>query len=185
MRRSAVPTVALVAAAALVALLIYGVASKGTNRTLDDALRNGKAAVAPGASIQLPKLDGTGTSSLADYRGKVLVLNFWASWCTPCAAEAPILKRAQASMAADGSGTVLGATNDDAPGASRAFMREHGLTFPNVRDLGTKLWHEFGSTGVPETFVIDARGRVVAIDRGQLDEQFLTQAIAKAKGTPA
>ena len=113
-------------------------------------------------------------------------MNFWASWCEPCADEAPILRRVQKSLSDSGDGTVLGVTYNDASDKSRVFVRRHGLTFPSVRDVGTKLWHEFGATGVPETFVLDARGRIVAINRGQLvDDRFLQDAIAKAKGNQA
>ncbi|WP_354698131.1 Thiol-disulfide oxidoreductase ResA [Paraconexibacter sp. AEG42_29] len=183
MKRSAVPSVALIAAAALVALLVYGVAIKGSDTTLDDAVRKGRLPQAPGATMKLPRLDGGGKASISDFRGKVVVVNVWASWCGPCADEAPVLQKAQKALEADGAGTVLGVTNNDFPNKSIAFERKHGLTFPSVRDLGIKLYRKLGGTGVPETFVLDAKGRIVALSRGQVSEEFLTQAIAKAKAS--
>lgn len=181
MKRSAVPSVALIIAAALVALLVYGVAVKGSDTTLDAAVRNGRLPQAPGAALKLPRLDGTGDASISDFRGKVLVVNVWASWCGPCADEAPLLQRTQAKLEADGTGTILGVTNNDFPNKSIAFEREHGLTFPSVRDLGIKLYRKLGGTGVPETFVLDAKGRIVALSRGQVSQAFLDRSIAKAK----
>lgn len=183
MKRSAVPTVALLAAAALVALLVYGVVVRGTDTTLDDAVKRGDRPAAPGATKSLPRLGAAGLGSLAQYRGKVVVLNFWASWCPPCEEEAPVLERAQRSLAADGAGTVLGATYNDATGKSLAFVKEHGLTYPNLRDKGTKLAREYGTRNLPETFVLDRRGRIVAISRGEVDQAFMTRALAKARAS--
>src|SRR4051812_35944045 len=102
MKRSALPTAVLVAATALVALLIYGVVSKGTDTTLDDAVKRGERPAAPGAGRALPVLgDDAAKRTLAEYKGKVVVLNFWASWCDPCKDEAPFLKATQARLAAD------------------------------------------------------------------------------------
>jgi len=152
------------------------------------ACSSGSAVAKPGdpaPPIAGPTIDGS-QLDLRSLRGRPVIVNFWASWCVPCGDEAPILKRVQASLAKSGAGTVLGVTNNDAPDGSREFLRKHGLRFPNVRDVGTKLWHDFGATGVPETFVLDARGRVVAIDHGQMaNDEFLNNAIAKAKGAPA
>jgi cytochrome c biogenesis protein CcmG/thiol:disulfide interchange protein DsbE len=181
MKRSAVPSVALVVAAALVALLVYGVAIKGTDTTLDDAVRRGSRPVAPGAARTLPRLGAGGRASLAQYRGRVVVLNFWASWCGPCEAEAPLLERAQESLVADGAGTVFGATYNDATTKSQAFVRKYGVTYPNVRDVGTQLAKGFGTRNLPETFVLDRRGRIVAISRGQVSQSFLDHALAKAR----
>jgi cytochrome c biogenesis protein CcmG/thiol:disulfide interchange protein DsbE len=183
MKRSAVPSVALVVAAALVALLVYGVVIKGSDTTLDDAVKQGKRPAAPGATKLLPRLGADGKTSLAQYRGKIVVLNFWASWCPPCEKEAPVLERAQASLAADGAGTVLGATFNDVTGKSLSFVREHKLTYPNVRDVGTSLAQKYGTRNLPETFVLDRRGRVVAISRGQVEQDFMDRALAKARAS--
>lgn len=186
MKRSAVPTVVLVAAAALVALLVYGVVQRGGDTTLDEAVKSGERPVAPGAQRQLPLLEGSGERSLAAYRGKVLVLNFWASWCEPCRAEAPLLEGVQRSLAADGAGTVLGATYNDSTDESRSFVDEFDITYPSVRDIGTKLAREFGTRALPETFVLDGEGRIVAISRGQVGKAFLDRAVARARAaTPS
>jgi cytochrome c biogenesis protein CcmG/thiol:disulfide interchange protein DsbE len=180
-RRSAVPAVVAVLAVALVGLLVYGVVKGGNDTTLDDAVIKGALPAAPGATLKRPLLDGSGQRALADYRGKVVVLNFWASWCTPCAAEAPVLERAQQQLTASGAGTVLGATYNDAIDDSRGFERRHKVSYPSLRDVGTDLASQYGTRALPETFVLDRQGRVVAISRGQIDQRFLDAALVKAQ----
>ncbi len=174
MTRTSVPLVAVLALA-LVGLLAYGVLSVGESTTLDDAVKAGERPAAP--SRTLPALDG-GTGALADWRGKPVVLNFWASWCAPCADEAPALARAHAQLRKAG-GTVLGVTVSDASRDSRAFERKHGVDFPSLRDVEDELGEDYGRTGVPETFVIDREGRVVAMSRGQVDDDFFREALPK------
>lgn len=176
MRRSAVPVVAILAAAALVGLLVYGVASKQQDRTLDSAVAHGKRPVAPARA--LPVLGGTGERSLAQLRGKPVLVNFWASWCDPCKAEAPLLEKAQHRLGGVG-GTVLGVTYEDTTSDSLRFVRRFGLSYPNVRDLGGKLAHAYGTTGLPESFLVDRSGRVVALSRGQIGQRFLDEALRK------
>ncbi|MGZ4597159.1 MAG: TlpA disulfide reductase family protein, partial [Actinomycetes bacterium] len=157
MKRSAVPIVVAMLAAALVGLLVYGVVARRDDTSLDSAVRKGQRPAAPGAGVALPVLDGAGRQSLADLRGKVVVLNFWASWCGPCENEAPVLERAQRRLAASG-GTVLGVTYKDDASASRDFVKKYKLTYPSLRDDRLDLAPKYGTTKLPETFVIDKAG---------------------------
>jgi len=163
-----------------VGLLIYGVSAQSASRTLDERVAHGERPAAPDAGRSLPVLDGAGTGSLAALRGKVVVLNFWASWCEPCQVEAPLLERAQAQLARHG-GTVLGVTYLDASPDSRAFVRQYHLTYPNLRDSTGAFAHAYGTDQLPETFVIDRQGQVVWISRGEIDQAFLDRALALAQ----
>jgi cytochrome c biogenesis protein CcmG/thiol:disulfide interchange protein DsbE len=179
-KRSAIPVAAAVVAAALVALLVYGVASRGDDTSLDSAVQQGSRPTAPGASVALPRLEGSGDTSLRDLRGRVVVLNFWASWCGPCENEAPTLQKAQTRLTRARAGTVLGVTYKDDADASRAFVRKYGVTYPSLRDDRLQLAPKWGTTKLPETFVLDRSGRVVAVSRGEVDGRFLDRAIDRA-----
>ena len=179
MRRSVLPIIAGALGAALVALLVYGVVARRDDTSLDSAVKKGQLPAAPGSTVSLPTLDGSSRQSLASLRGKVVVLNFWASWCGPCENEAPMLERAQKRLAPSG-GTVLGVTYKDDAGASREFVRKFKLSYPSLRDDQLDLAPKYGTTKLPETFVLDRRGRVVALSRGEVDQEFLTRAIDRA-----
>jgi len=178
-KRPVVPVVVIAVAALLVGLLVYGLVAGGNDTTLDDAVKRGDKPTAPGAQLERRNVDGSGTLRLADLRGKVVVLNFWGSWCEPCKEEAPVLQRIHERLARAGRGTVLGATYNDPTTDSLKFERENGITYPSVQDVSTELYDEFGGTGVPETFVIDPQGRVIAISRGQVSEPFLDAALKR------
>jgi cytochrome c biogenesis protein CcmG, thiol:disulfide interchange protein DsbE len=179
MRRYVLPGLVLCAAVALLALLAFGVADQGANTSLDSALAHGRRPAAPDATLALPVLgSATQKQSLASYRGKVVVLNVFASWCDPCKAEAPVLERAQRMLAAH-NGTVLGVTYLDNSSDSAAFVRKQHVNYPVIRDIKGNLVRSFGSTGVPETFVIDRQGHIAAIRRFQLDNTWLAETLPK------
>jgi cytochrome c biogenesis protein CcmG, thiol:disulfide interchange protein DsbE len=158
------------AAAALVALLTYGVASVGPDTSLDQRLAAGERVEAP--VEDLPVLGASGTGSLADHAGKVVVLNVWASWCPPCKSELPLLERTHHRIASRG-GMVLGIDTQDAPENALALMREKRITFPSLRDRDRDYGRSLGVSGYPETFVIDRDGRIAALKRGPIDQAWL------------
>lgn len=172
MRRLVIPGIAVVAAVALLALLAFGVANQGTSSSIDASVARGEYPMAPNAHVALPVLGSTRTESLADLRGKVVVLNVFASWCDPCQAEAPVLEQEQHKLVHDNA-TILGVTYLDNSRDSEQFMRQWHLTYPVIRDISGSFVHSFGTTGVPETFVINRSGRVQALRRYQLDSQWL------------
>jgi cytochrome c biogenesis protein CcmG, thiol:disulfide interchange protein DsbE len=135
---------------------------------------------APDAAQALPLLGAPARASLASFRGRILVLNFWASWCVPCQAEAPLLEHAQGQLERQG-GTVLGVTYLDASPDSLSFVRRYHLTYPSLRDNEGTFTHSYGTNQLPETFVIDRHGRIVAISRGEIDQAFLSRALATAE----
>jgi cytochrome c biogenesis protein CcmG/thiol:disulfide interchange protein DsbE len=92
-----------------------------------------------------------------------------------------VLEKAQTQLASAGVGTVLGATYEDTADDAKAFERTRKISYPSVRDLGTDLARKYGTNKLPETFVLDRQGRVVAISRGQIRQDFLDKALAKAQ----
>ena len=106
----------------------------------------------------LPTLDG-GTQALSALRGKVVVLNFWASWCPPCRAEMPTLARVAQTYAPKGV-TVLAvnATANDSPEAARRFLAQIGVTLPVALDLDGRVVQTYRISAFPTTFFIDPQG---------------------------
>jgi cytochrome c biogenesis protein CcmG/thiol:disulfide interchange protein DsbE len=169
-KRSPWTYVVFAGVAALLALLIYGVAIKSGGNKFDNALAEGKRLPAPARENRV--LNDTGTKSVTDFHGKVVLLNFWASWCEPCKAESPAIERAYKKYGKDGL-VVLGANVDDLSKDANKFYVENHLSFPVVRYSSTNATKDFGTKRMPETFVIDRDGKVAALQRFQVDDEWL------------
>ncbi len=175
--RKGLAMVVVLLAAALVGLLSYGVAQRGEDRSIDAALFNGERIEAPDATLAMLGAPGR-TASLADYRGKVVVLNFWASWCDPCVEELPLLQRTQRRIEGRNA-TVLGVSFRDVTSDALGFARRYRLTYPTLRDPDADFAREYGTASLPETFVIDRQGRIAAKRRGPVDQAWLDRTLPK------
>lgn len=132
----------------------------------------------PAPNFTLRRLDGAGHLSLASLRGKVVVLNFWASWCYPCKQEAPALAAA-AKRWADHV-VVLGVDVNDSVRYARRFARKYGLTYPLVHDNHNVTSPKYGLTALPETFFIDRSGKVVEHVAGEVKAADIRDGVAQA-----
>jgi cytochrome c biogenesis protein CcmG, thiol:disulfide interchange protein DsbE len=122
--------------------------------------RQGESSVAGRTAEDIPlTIDGK-SSRLADMRGKVVVLNFWASWCAPCVEEIPSLVQLQQRIASR-NGVVLGVSVDDDDAAYLKFIHDHGVNFPTSRDGSKKSALEYGAVMYPETYIIDRKGKIL------------------------
>jgi cytochrome c biogenesis protein CcmG/thiol:disulfide interchange protein DsbE len=184
MRRFLLPTFISLAAAALLALLVFAVAGQGTDMSIDAQLARGVRPAAPAAGAQLPGLASSRGLALSALRGKVVVVNLFASWCQPCLAEAPILERTQRVLSRQ-DGTVLGVTYRDTTADAAQFVHEQHINYPIVRDVNGSFARAFGANGIPETFVIDRSGRVAAARRYQLAGGWLQQTLSRVLGSTA
>jgi cytochrome c biogenesis protein CcmG, thiol:disulfide interchange protein DsbE len=119
---------------------------------------HGSGKTAEPKNFTLSRVDKPGKLELASLHGKVVVLNFWASWCVPCKQEAPAIEGIWKQYRAKGV-VVVGVDTADASEDARAFMRRYKLTYPVVRSIGYSLWGPYGLTGVPETRVIARNGK--------------------------
>jgi len=172
----------ILASALLVGLLAYGVASRGQDTSIDDAIAAGKRIDAP--TERLPVLGKDGERSLADYKGKVVVLNFWASWCKPCTEELPLLEKTHKAISGRDA-LVLGANYQDVSDSALGFVRRFKLTYPSLRDKDGEYADRYGSRAFPETFVVDRRGRIAAQRRGPVDQKWLDRTLQPLLGETA
>ncbi|GAA1609747.1 TlpA disulfide reductase family protein [Nonomuraea maheshkhaliensis] len=134
-------------------------------------------------AIEGPTLDGA-TASLAAHKGKVVVLNFWASWCGPCRAEAPVLKEVAAKTKAGGV-EFLGVDFKDRQADAKAFERTEQTGYPHIFDQPGKVALAFQGTvppaAIPSTLIIDKQGRIAARALGAVKYTDLMNAVTKVR----
>ena len=181
-----------------VALLAYGLTTKAPDTTIDRSLADHRSAPAPSFSLEIlepgtlpralhklaPRLSD-GRLDLKELRGTPFVLNFWASWCTPCREEAPRLRDGWRRWGSRGV-LFLGLDMQDITSDARDFLRSFRISYPTIRDPGKEVANRYGTTGIPETYFISRRGRVVShvvgvVSTAQLD----SGARAAVAGRPA
>lgn len=158
-------SIVVLAVLAVVGLLVYGLLQKGDSRiAVGDA--------APQAQVE--RLEGSGEESLADYRGRWVMVNFWASWCVPCKEEAAALNQLQEERGGPDF-TVLGIDTEDLSPDAKAFVKRYGVSYPQLRDGSGDLADEFGTTGVPESYLIDPQGNLKEAQLGPVTKEILRE----------
>lgn len=192
--RLALRATGLLLATAFVALLTYGVLAQAPDTTIDDQLARARTAPAPGFELEVlqrgepgPKLLrrlrrplADGRLSLAELRGTPVVLNYWASWCIPCREEAPLLERTWRTEGRPRGVLFVGLDMQDVREDATAFLREFGISYPNVRDPGKTVAVKWGVTGIPETFFISDRGEIAGHVIGAISAEQMRDGIAAA-----
>lgn len=158
-------------AAAIAALIVFGLASS-------KAPRGGRTAPALPRE-QLAGAPTTLSSLLASAHGRATLVTFWASWCAPCAREAPALE--SFSRSAVGRGRLVAVDWSDAASGARAFVAKHGWTFPVLRDGEGTIGNDYGIAVLPTTFAIDASGKIRATLRGPQTDASLQRAMRQAQ----
>jgi cytochrome c biogenesis protein CcmG, thiol:disulfide interchange protein DsbE len=132
---------------------------------LSRAMRGSILVGDPVPNFSMTTFDGLALES-ADYNGKVVVINFWASWCKPCEAEARELEEAYRYFDPTGEVVFLGLAYVDTEPNSLAYLKKFGITYPNGPDLATRVSQMFRVSGVPETFIIDKQGNLAYFKKG-------------------
>jgi len=168
------------AGAMIVGLLLAGCYSSGGPKRTIEAGGGGPAALAgaPAASYDVKRLDGR-TDALGRYRGSVVVMNLWATWCPPCRQEMPDLQRLYRENKAKGV-VVLGVDQGESAQAAGAFVREHDVTFPILLDADQQYGRSYAAIGLPTTVIVDRSGHVVRGIDGQLSLAQMRDAVGQA-----
>jgi thiol-disulfide isomerase/thioredoxin len=191
-RRTVVLAAAVSAGVLLIVLLVVGWADGGSNsQTQVDGNPN---AVLYSAGHRPTAPDFTGTTltgsklSFAAYRGQVVVVNFWGSWCGPCRAEAPTLAAIAAKYQPSGV-RFLGVDVRDTTASAEAFVRSFGITYPSVTDTSSEITLDFTAVvpiaGTPTTLVIDRDGQIAGAVFGEADYSELTTLLSNVTGKAA
>jgi cytochrome c biogenesis protein CcmG/thiol:disulfide interchange protein DsbE len=179
----------LVLFAVLTYRIVHGVSGARSSARLTDAIKAHRSPPAPNVKLSViwPQAEtwpqrlwaslDRGTLRLGDLRGYPVVLNFWASWCSPCQREAALL--ASAAEARRGRVVFVGVDVNDLTSDARHFLRAHHVPYAAVQS-GRSIADRFGLIGLPETFYVDRRGRIQDVTRGQLSAAALQRALVRA-----
>jgi len=173
----------LLAVVGLILLLGYGVFFGTGGRVRSGVVVNSNAANVrvlqrPANDFSLKLFRGEETFRLSNYRGQVVVVNFWASWCVPCREEAPVLEQAWRTYK-DRGVIFVGVDIWDVQNEAKRFVQQFGVTYPNGYDPQDRVAVDYGITGIPETFFITRDGAIASKAIGILSETTLAENIEK------
>jgi cytochrome c biogenesis protein CcmG/thiol:disulfide interchange protein DsbE len=161
--------------AGLLVLLVWKVATDNHGGVAADFNRGNHPEA---KDFTLDRLNGDGSLQLSSLRGRVVVVNFWASWCEPCKREAPLF---QSAFERYRSRVVfVGVDTTDFSGEARGFLDRYGVTYPNVRDPNGRVLHKYGGLPIPRTYVLNRTGRVVGYIFGETRRDRLEREIRRA-----
>ena len=176
MKKFVIPSAVVVAAVALIALLTWGVSSHADTSSIDSRVARHDYPVVPGYRDKLPLLGTDRSASVASFQGHWVLLNVYASWCPPCHAEAPLMASEQRVLAAHHA-MLVGVTYMDSASSTQSFDHHYGLHEPVLRDVGGTFVHNLGTYAVPETFVVNPQGRIMALRRYEVSSKWLKQTV--------
>jgi cytochrome c biogenesis protein CcmG, thiol:disulfide interchange protein DsbE len=128
--------------------------------------RQGEASIAGKQALDFPLTLAGKSENLSDLKGKVVVLNFWATWCPPCVEETPALNRLEKYIDSRG-GMVLGVSVDEDGAAYEKFLKVQSVVFSTYRDATKKSAADYGTSIYPETYIIDRHGKIARKFIGQ------------------
>ena len=184
-----VPLGVTVAIIGIIALFAYGLVRSAQGSTLVSDIAAGKKPSAPAFRLQafwppagppspaVARAIRGGALDLGRLRGHPVVVTFWASWCVACRAEAKLLVEAAATNTRV---VFVGIDVQDLRGDAVSFLRRYGITYTAVWDKTNSTYENYGLTGVPETYYLNAHGRIVAHDAGAVSAESLTAGIQEA-----
>lgn len=150
---------------------------QGTPVSVADFRARVEVSRTPAPDFTMPILGSSDSLSLSSFRGEVVVVNFWGSWCGPCRREAPDLESTWRAYRSQGV-RFLGVDEQDDEGAALAFVKEFGITYPSVvDDNASAVAGDYRVFGLPTTVIVDRRGRIVYRLTGYLDAAVLRSAL--------
>jgi cytochrome c biogenesis protein CcmG/thiol:disulfide interchange protein DsbE len=180
-KNSAIAKNAVLIIGGLAIIILVAVMAINLHSTESTDLANQKA---PDFTLPLFDMFEQDQITLADLRGQVVVVNFWASWCVECYKEAELLEQAWRDYREQGV-VFVGVDHLDTEKEALQYMEKYGITYPSGPDRGDKISQAYGITGVPETFFIDKNGHIAHVQIGPIERAALYALLERLVNAPA